>query len=80
MLLRWDHLQAGERGATALQRAFRVHVCPWRPRWIPGTTGNGRWSSAWVTWLRGYRGPPATHWVKWPADHMHRIDTQDARI
>jgi hypothetical protein len=23
----------------------------------------GRWVSTWVTWLRGFRGPPEARWV-----------------
>jgi hypothetical protein len=77
LLLRWDHLMAGTRGTTALQRAYRILVCAWRPTWIPGTTGNPRWISTWITWLRGYRGPPVTRWVTQDKAHRQRTNRKE---
>jgi hypothetical protein len=57
LLQRWDHLMA-ECVTPVLNRAFEIRVCTWRPRWIPDSTGNGRWSSCWITWRRDYDGPP----------------------
>ena len=42
LLLRIDHTEAGGRAAV-LNRAAREWTCCWRPRWVPGTKGNGRW-------------------------------------
>ena len=38
LLLRWDHFMAGRR-ARAFDRAWRIWVCCWRPRWIVDSTG-----------------------------------------
>jgi hypothetical protein len=57
LLLRIDHTGAGHRAAW-INRAAAKLTCCWRPRWIPGTTGNGRWWCVWVTWLAGMDGPP----------------------
>ena len=62
MLVRWDALTAATR-ADAFNRARDVWVCCWRPVWVAGTTGNGRWSNAWVSWLPHHPGPPVTHWL-----------------
>jgi hypothetical protein len=32
--------------------------CTWRPLWIPGTKGGGRWWCYWIEWLAGQNGPP----------------------
>jgi hypothetical protein len=53
LLLRIDHTGAGGR-ADILNRAAATWTCCWRPRWVPGTTGNGRW---WCVW--GCCGWPA---------------------
>jgi hypothetical protein len=59
LLLRHDHLQAAER-VEALNRATWEVRCNWRPVWIPGSVGNGIWSSSWVLWLPAHhaRRPP----------------------
>jgi hypothetical protein len=63
LLLRLDALAARVR-ASLLERAFAIHVCAWRPRWIAGSTTSPRWSFCWVTWLHSYAGPPKTRWVR----------------
>jgi hypothetical protein len=63
LLWRWDHYQAAER-VDAVNRAFRVQICCWRPTWIPGSKGNPRWSYAWIAWLLDYPGPPTLHALK----------------
>jgi hypothetical protein len=67
LLLRHDHLQSESRTPprvriSALRRAAAIYVCPWRPIWIAGTTGNGRCTFNWDVWLRGYAGPPQIFW------------------
>jgi len=62
LLLRIDHLAAAGR-AAALDRAAAIWICSWRPRWIPGSTGNGRWSFAWVQWRRDEKRPPVTRFL-----------------
>lgn len=57
LLLRWDHLPAQCR-APLWGRASAVHVCTWRPRWIPGSTTGPRWNFAWIVWRAGCSGPP----------------------
>jgi hypothetical protein len=57
LLFRHDHLQSESRTPphcriAALNRAAQVFICPWRPTWIAGTAGNGRWSNSWVLWQR----------------------------
>ena len=63
LLWRWDHYMAGER-VDAINRAALVQLCSWRPTWIPGSKGNGRWSFAWIVWLPGYPGPPTLKALK----------------
>jgi hypothetical protein len=68
LLLRHDHLQSDSRRPphcrlAALRRASLVLICPWRPMWIPNTSGNGRWSFSWVVWHAG-GGPAAIRWAK----------------
>ena len=63
LLVRWDALTAANR-ADAFNRAAAVWVCCWRPVWIEGTAGNGRWSNAWIVWLPDHPGPPPTHWLR----------------
>jgi hypothetical protein len=68
LLLRHDHLQSESRRPphcrlAALRRASLVLICPWRPMWIPNTSGNGRWSFSWVVWHAG-GGPAAIRWAK----------------
>jgi hypothetical protein len=62
LLVRWDALTAASR-AAAFNRATLIVTCCWRPVWIEGTRGNGRWSNAWISWLPDYAGPPEAHWV-----------------
>jgi hypothetical protein len=57
LLLRIDHTGAARR-ADIMNRAVAKLTCCWRPRWIPGTKGNGRWWCVWVTWLASESGPP----------------------
>jgi hypothetical protein len=65
LLLRSDHLTA-QRRRGALERAAEIRMCPWRPRWIPGTTTSPRWSFCWAMWLRDYRGATALAWSSKP--------------
>jgi hypothetical protein len=62
LLTRLDHLQAEER-AEAFNRASLVVECCWRPVWIEGSRGGGRWSNSWISWLADYRGPPSARWA-----------------
>ena len=62
LLLRWDALTARVR-VPVLRQAHCIYVCPWRPRWIVGSTTSPRWSFCWAVWLRGHDGPPALHWL-----------------
>jgi hypothetical protein len=62
LLLRIDHLAAAGRVAV-FNRAAAIWICCWRPRWILGSTGNGRWSFAWVRWNRDNSGPPVTRFL-----------------
>jgi hypothetical protein len=69
LLFRHDHLQSESRTPprvriSALQRAAAIYICPWRPIWIAGTDGNGRWAFSWVVWKRGRKGPPEVSWLK----------------
>ena len=63
LLVRTDALTAASR-ADVFNRAAAMWVCCWRPVWVAGTTGNGRWSNAWVLWLPDHPGPPVTHWLR----------------
>jgi hypothetical protein len=68
LLFRHDHLQSESRTPprcriAALNRATQVFICPWRPTWIPGSGGNGRWSNAWVLWMRNAEPRPVV-WLK----------------
>jgi hypothetical protein len=62
LLLRYDALTAATR-ADALNRAVGILTCCWRPVWIEGTKGNGRWANAWVWWLPDHQGPPTARWL-----------------
>jgi hypothetical protein len=73
LLFRHDHLQSESRTPphcriAALNQATAIFVCPWRPIWIAGTKGNGRWTFSWVLWLRdgydNYSGPRRPVWLK----------------
>jgi hypothetical protein len=66
LLMRWDHLTARRRTGP-LEGAAEIRVCPWRPRWIEGSTISPRWSFAWVTWRRDHHGPPVYAWSRKPA-------------
>jgi hypothetical protein len=59
LLLRSDAVSAGCR-AQALNRASFEFACAWRPVWLPGTQGGGRWSNSWIVWIAGRQGPPIT--------------------
>jgi hypothetical protein len=71
LLVRYDTLTASSR-ADAFNRAAGILTCCWRPVWIEGTKGNGRWSNAWVWWLPHYPGPPAARWLR-PAHTQRQI-------
>jgi hypothetical protein len=66
LLLRIDHTGAGGR-ADILNRAAFTWTCCWRPRWVPGTKGNGRWWCVWALWLPDVCGPPVNRYLA-PAD------------
>jgi hypothetical protein len=62
-------LQRADAGGTdgraeIFNRAAAEITCCWRPRWIPGTTGNGRWWFSWFVWLPDHSGPPVTHRIR----------------
>ena len=57
LLWRWDHPMAACRG-PAILRAATIHLCQWRPQWLPEKKANGRWAFAWLTWRADYGGPP----------------------
>jgi hypothetical protein len=61
LLVRGDALWAASR-AAAFNRASLIVTCCWRPVWVEGTSGNGRWANAWVIWLQD-AGPPSARWV-----------------
>ena len=63
LLVRCDTLTAARR-ADAFNRAAGILTCCWRPVWIEGSKGNGRWSNAWVWWLPRQPGPPASRWLR----------------
>jgi hypothetical protein len=63
LLLRCDGLTAGGR-AAALNRASAQWTCCWRPVWLPGTKGGGRWSDVWMVWHAGRVGPAAAHCLR----------------
>lgn len=69
LLLRSDALTSASR-APALNRAVREWLCCWRPVWLPGTRGGGRWSNVWVAWQADRSGPPVTLHVR-RADLKH---------
>jgi len=47
-----------DKHAEIFNRAVAEVTCCWRPIWIPGTQGGGRWWFAWFVWLAGRSGPP----------------------
>jgi hypothetical protein len=57
LLVRSDTLTATTR-AHAFNRATGILICCWRPVWIEGSRGNGRWANAWIWWLPDCPGPP----------------------
>jgi hypothetical protein len=63
LLLRSDALTADGR-AAALNRATSQWTCCWRPVWLAGTKGGGRWSNAWIVWRAGHGGPAAAHYLR----------------
>jgi hypothetical protein len=65
LLLRGDHLGAKSRGPY-LNRAARIFVCPWRPRWISGTTTSPRFWFLWAVWMPGHAGGPIVTWLPSP--------------
>jgi hypothetical protein len=58
LLQRADHGGTDGR-AEIFNQASHEFTCNWRPRWITGSQGNGRWFFSWLVWLAG-SGPP-TH-------------------
>jgi hypothetical protein len=62
LLVRSDALTAATR-ADAFNRAAGALICCWRPLWIEGSPGNGRWANAWVWWSRNHRGPPTARFL-----------------
>jgi len=44
--------------AAIFNRAVAEFTCCWRPVWIPGTPGGGRWWFSWLVWLATRGGPP----------------------
>jgi hypothetical protein len=63
VLLRHDALTASGR-AAAVNRASAHWTCCWRPVWLSGTKGGGRWSNVWVAWCAGRGGPPTAHYLR----------------
>jgi hypothetical protein len=63
LLVRCDTLTAASRADT-FNRAAGILTCCWRPVWIEGSKGNGRWSNAWVWWLPDNPGPPTARWLR----------------
>lgn len=63
LLLRADHVGGAQGRAPLFKRAAHIVTCCWRPRWIPGTKGNGRWWCLWVTWLAGWQGPTTARFL-----------------
>jgi hypothetical protein len=63
LLVRWDALATAGR-ASAFNRAADILSCCWRPLWIEGSSGGGRWTNAWITWLPGHMGPPVTRFLR----------------
>jgi hypothetical protein len=63
LLVRYDTLTAARR-ADVFNHAAGILTCCWRPVWVEGSKGNGRWSNAWVWWLPDYPGPPMAHWLR----------------
>ena len=47
-----------DKHAELFNRAVAEFTCCWRPIWIPGTRGGGRWWFSWFVWLAGRTGPP----------------------
>jgi hypothetical protein len=60
LLWRGDHPGAAERAAS-YNRAARILICCWRPRWIADTSTPPRFWFQWMTWLRGHTGGPVSH-------------------
>jgi hypothetical protein len=50
--------------AEVFNRAAYEITCCWRPLWIPGTKGGGRWWSQWFVWLPGQPGPTISRHVR----------------
>ena len=50
--------------AAAFNRAVLELTCCWRPVWIPGTAGGGRWWFSWFVWLAGHPGPPVNRRIR----------------
>jgi hypothetical protein len=57
--------------ATAFNRASHEFACCWRPTWIAGTKGNGRWSACWFVWRADRSGPRITR-------SLRRADVENA--
>jgi hypothetical protein len=62
-------LQRADAGGTggrakAFNRAACEFTCTWRPVWIPGSQGGGRWWFSWFVWIGGRDGPPVHHRIE----------------
>jgi hypothetical protein len=62
LLLRFDHLGAACR-AGVLNRATRIFICCWRPRWIKDTKTSPRCWFEWVVWLPRHQAGAITTWL-----------------
>jgi hypothetical protein len=83
LLFRHDHLQSESRTPPhcrleALNRSTQIFICPWRPTWIAGTAGNGRWSFSWVAWQR-YAAPRRPVWLQRRTKQTHRTQPPPER-
>jgi hypothetical protein len=64
---------SGTAGRAAIfNRASHQFTCCWRPTWIPGSKGGGRWWFSWWIWQAGTSGPPV-------ATHIRRRDLRGPR-
>jgi hypothetical protein len=69
LLFRHDHLQSESRTPprrrlAEVGRAETILLCPWRPRWIPGTTEAPRWTFSWIVWRRDAGGSPVLRYAR----------------
>jgi hypothetical protein len=70
LLQRADSGGADSRAHIFNRAAYEITCC-WRPVWIPGTKGGGRWWSQWFIWLPGQSGPPISRRIR-RRDLCHR--------